>query len=69
MNKAFDDPGSLPRPTAADERWPLVVTVAELVQAIREGLAAHHRYEALVAAGVRPQRALGITSADIFRMV
>jgi hypothetical protein len=49
----------------ADEPRPWRKTIALFVQAIGEALAAHRRYEMLVARGVPPQRAVGIAFGEI----
>jgi hypothetical protein len=51
----------------ADEPRPWRKTVALVVQAIGEGLAAHRRYEMLVARGVPLNRAVGIAFEEAFR--
>jgi hypothetical protein len=44
----------------AGEVWPFLKTVAVFFRAISEGLAAHRRYQMLVARGVPPEKAVGI---------
>jgi hypothetical protein len=50
----------------ADEPRPWRKTVALFFQAIGDGLAAHRRYEMLVARGVPPNRAVGIAFEKTF---
>jgi hypothetical protein len=56
-------------PVAAGEPRALWKSLADVVAGIREGLAAHRRYETLRARGVPPQRAAAMAVEDSFKRV
>jgi hypothetical protein len=60
---ALDTPQGL---NGADEPFPLHKTLALFFQAIGEGLAAHRRYQTLVARGVPAEEAVGIAFNETF---
>jgi hypothetical protein len=60
---ALDAPQAL---NSAGDPWPLHKTLAVFFQAIGEGLAAHRRYQTLVARGVPAEEAVGIAFNETF---